>query len=1062
MREIFDTIEVSALSPNISVESLDNAVNNVRARAANSVESMETMLDIMWLFLLDDAVDGDTLVDLNSRSIALQKYFFKEKFAFSHPKVFTNFGEQVKFTYEAPKYVGFQRYHFGCSVNDYSIHGICIVSTGKSLSKSLFNYNLINLTLGKNNQSNGHSICNITTELFYFISAYDISAIACFKNILKYCRLDQSCGLKFMLYFPCMFDSFFGFININVLNIQNIYNHVKVLEMKGDLHAIALKSIEKAFVALMLTKHENTALFLYEHLLKNKMCIIDKNVQIVLCTALKRLMHRSKFNIFYQDRYYDEINDDKAISLVTLIGEYIARDIVLLIEVVRLLKRILLHVNVKNLGGLIERDRQKLKVMVVLHCISPTLAYFGYNPTLYGEIWKILNYLPTSCRLQMYSRWDQSWCPQKNKELVRLKTNKLLRRLSHENSKSIGKQLAKLSLLSPFDVLSMGVEQIEVYNNMIVPVVDAMKYLSNFCYDVLLFTIIQKLSLQRSKLKDDGQNISAWLTSLSLFCGNLGRKYSFINFEPIFHYILNSICDDQYLNLLVLKELIACMTGKEIVKDLSESQVETLSSGGEIKRVLGAKREKNDKKHRPKGITHLRNILENQHTATSFVLPFLVVIAQCQQNVIYRVKSESLKLIGQLHDSCREMMMLYMEFLHSAYSDVEYCDMMPDMLKLSENYFLDFLNILFIYRHVFQCNKSIFIKELQADTIVLRSSPRDKTWKELCDVFQKIQGGHSKVPSGLYATFWTFTLGDFYFPKERYEMEISKASKFSLLEDKRMPSLGSLENREHGKFPHSSILCTLNEELELLQKNIMSSRMCLNTQTKRFRENKTDSNSSTSDIASFLQNCLLPRCVYSCADAIYSFRFIVELCELEEQPYDFVQICDELFHNLSGLLFLCTESEGSEFARFFAEILKVLHESVGQNIRSKILNMMKHSSDENEVFRSIVKRYYGWQQGMGKSLINGFRSHDYMELRNSLTLSTKVLQYFPIIHRVGNGMVKEGECILDSDTRSDIRTVAFRYHALVRQKRTNWIGDDNFISSRYKSFLDSTRSSPNF
>ena len=1055
IKEIFDTIGELALSRNISIKSLDDVVN--RARATHSGASIEIFLDIVWLLLLDDSLENDIRVDLNTHFGFVQEYFFKERYAFFYPKAIANFDKHVRFHFGAKKYVTFHRYHFGCATNDYSIHGIYIFSAKKCLFKSFLN-NLINITLGRNDESNGLSICNITIEYLYFISAYEYSVVVYFKNILKYCRLDQSCGFKFLLVFPCMFDSLFGFINMNALSAANIYNHIKILETKNSLHAVALASILKAFVALMLTKHENTALFLYEHLLKKKMCAKDKNVQIVLCLALKRLMQRSKFNIFEQCIYYDMVYYDKVVFLVMLIGEYIARDSVLLIEVVRLLKRILLCGYAKNSGELIERDRQKLKVMTVLHYISPTVTHLGYNSTFYGEIWQILNCLPTSCRFQMYSRWDKSLCPLKSKELVRLKTNKLLRRLSRENSKTVGKQLAKLSAMSPFDVLSLVVEQIEVYNNMIVPMVDALKYLSNFCYDVLLFTIIQKLSLQRPKLKDDGQNISTWLTALSLFCGNLGRKYSFINFEPIFHYIINSICDDQYLNLLILKELITCMTGKEIVKDLSELQVEELSSGNEIKQILGVKGEKANQKFRPKGIAQLRNILENQHTATSFVTPFLVIIAQCQQNVIYRAQSENLKLTGQLHDSCREIMILYVEFLHSAYSDVEYCNLIPDMLELSQNYFLDFLNILYIHRQVLQCNKSMFMKKLLDDNIILQCSSTNTTWKELCDIFRKIQAGHLKVPPGLYAIFWTLTLSNIYVPSERYEKEISKATKNPFFHDKNLLSQGSLDNGEHERCLHSHIVRTLKKELELHQKNIMSSRLCLNTQTKGCRKNMTDViNGDASDIViSLLQNCLLPRCVYSCADAIYSFRFILELCKQEEQLYDFIQICDELCHNLSGLLFLCTESEGSEFARFFAEILKVLDELVGQNIRSEVLNTMKHSSDENEIFRRIVKRYYGWQQEIGKSIINGLKSQDYMELRNTLIFSTKTLRYFPIIHRIGNGIVDQGESILDSDTRSDIRTVASRYHALIRHKRTNWIGDDTCISSRYKSVLDST------
>lgn len=56
---------------------------------------------------------------------------------------------------------------------------------------------------------------------------------------------------------------------------------------------------------------------------------------------------------------------------------------------------------------------------------------------------------------------------------------------------------------------------------MIVPIVDALKCLSFLAFDCLLFVLIEQLAAGREKLKDDGQNVSMWLSSLATFSGHV-------------------------------------------------------------------------------------------------------------------------------------------------------------------------------------------------------------------------------------------------------------------------------------------------------------------------------------------------------------------------------------------------------------------------------------------------------------------------------------------------------------------------------------------------------------
>ena len=60
------------------------------------------------------------------------------------------------------------------------------------------------------------------------------------------------------------------------------------------------------------------------------------------------------------------------------------------------------------------------------------------------------------------------------------------------------------------------------FENQIKPVVDSFRYLSQLAYDVLVFTMIDRLGRtegRNAKLKDDGQSIAKWFDNLAKFCG---------------------------------------------------------------------------------------------------------------------------------------------------------------------------------------------------------------------------------------------------------------------------------------------------------------------------------------------------------------------------------------------------------------------------------------------------------------------------------------------------------------------------------------------------------------
>lgn len=82
--------------------------------------------------------------------------------------------------------------------------------------------------------------------------------------------------------------------------------------------------------------------------------------------------------------------------------------------------------------------------------------------------------------------------------------------------------------------------QIQLYDNLIGPVVDSLKYLTSLSYDVLAYCLVECLTRERDRLKLTGTSISQWLQSLSSFCGAIFKKYN-IELSGLLQYVANQL-----------------------------------------------------------------------------------------------------------------------------------------------------------------------------------------------------------------------------------------------------------------------------------------------------------------------------------------------------------------------------------------------------------------------------------------------------------------------------------------------------------------------------------------
>lgn len=141
--------------------------------------------------------------------------------------------------------------------------------------------------------------------------------------------------------------------------------------------------------------------------------------------------------------------------------------------------------------------------------LIPSLSLFPSNPSINSELWSVLCLLPYQIRYVFYDFWRK---PGLEKAALRgfqtvkkplmqvqsevttaISTRYLLRRMSKDNIRDMGKQISKVSHNNPLVVFTLILNQIESYDNFISLIVDAFKFVGVLSLDVLGYCLLLSL-----------------------------------------------------------------------------------------------------------------------------------------------------------------------------------------------------------------------------------------------------------------------------------------------------------------------------------------------------------------------------------------------------------------------------------------------------------------------------------------------------------------------------------------------------------------------------------------
>lgn len=784
-------------------------------------------------------------------------------------------------------------------------------------------------------------------------------------------------------------------------------------------------------------------------------------------------------------------------QMLATVGPHLYRDTLLVQKVCRVLKGYYLCAielasnsdgdsnNMVNGGAQNPRlhlKEARLRVEEALgSCLLPSLQLIPANPAIGQEVWEVLNLLPYEVRYRLYGEWEKD--DERNpmilaaKQTAKLDTRRLLKRLAKENLKQLGRMVAKLAHANPMTVLRTIVHQIEAYKDMITPVVDAFKYLTQLEYDILEYVVIERLAQGgRDKLKEDGLNLSDWLQSLASFWGHLCKKYPSMELRGLFQYLVNQLKKGVGTELVLLEELVQQMANVQFTENLTEEQLDAMAGSETLRYQATSFGVTRNNKALIKSTNRLRDSLLPKDEP-KLAIPLLLLIAQHRSLVVINADAPYIKMVSEQFDRVHGTLLQYVDFLYSAVTPAtSYALLIPSLDDLVHHYHLDPEVAFLIYRPVmrlFKCQGSsdafwpldgsdsahTSITNTESETeepskIVLNLGPSCKTimWSDLLNTVKTMlptKAWNSLSPD-LYVTFWGLTLYDLYVPRNRYEAEITKQhAALKALEELSDNSSSAIAKRKKDKERIQEALDRLTNELHQHEDHVASVRRRLSHEKDKWLSSCPDTLKINME---FLQRCIFPRCIFSMPDAVYCAMFVHTLHSLGTPFFNTVNHIDVLIcKTLQPMICCCTEYEVGRLGRFLFETLKIAyHWKSDESIYERECGNMpgfavyyRYPNSQRVTYGQFIKVHWKWSQRITRLLVQCLESTEYMEIRNALIMLTKISSVFPVTRKSGINLEKRVAKI-KSDEREDLKVLATGVAAALAARKSSWVTDEEF------------------
>jgi len=274
----------------------------------------------------------------------------------------------------------------------------------------------------------------------------------------------------------------------------------------------------------------------------------------------------------------------KIARVCKIVGPAIGKNVLVYTKLCRLFRHYLDHPSTENHNAIYE-----VLVYICTQILLPAISLVKSNPGVIANLWNIIQDFDFSIRIQAYEEWFTFFIYSNSTLLLEgfntiKQATPWFKTVTADTVKQKGRILGNLSHNNPGLVFKLANQIIKNYSNLIEPIVNALSYCSNLSMDVIIFLTLRDLSnapyedKAKTQLVQEG-TIHDIHANFATFLGHFLRKYYTVDLTSIFSFLMNRLFQNQYLDLVILKEIISKMSGSESIEVLNQNQLQALAGG---------------------------------------------------------------------------------------------------------------------------------------------------------------------------------------------------------------------------------------------------------------------------------------------------------------------------------------------------------------------------------------------------------------------------------------------------------------------------------------------------
>eukprot|EP01083_Nonionella_stella_P242487 845818_1 len=362
------------------------------------------------------------------------------------------------------------------------------------------------------------------------------------------------------------------------------------------------------------------------------------------------------------------------------------------------------------------------------------------------------------------------------------------------------------------------------------------------------------------------------------------------------------------------------------------------------------------------GGTHLKSVVISKETQKSLkatesllktltksnlVLPLFVMIGQTISSVVRKTDIPDpiyLKYLGGQYDNLQKVFILLQEFVQWNMDVEPYIALLLSPHELCKKYHLQPAHAFHVVRPVIHHPK--FIRKCFADLVVTTSEDKSQD-----DADSKEQSSPSEMSSEfvmnklmascklmipertwtvltphLYASFWSLSLYDIMVPASLYDETVGnlrrEASQLGNTIGSLRKSSREYSDKKRALRRVTQVITDVNADHAEQKKNHVKIREELENTKINFL---LPEHRSRESMQKFFHCCILPRCVFSAADAVYCAKFIDLLHSLHTPNFGTLTFCYEMVQPIISMVCSFTSDEAMNYGHFLGKIFSMLH-----------------------------------------------------------------------------------------------------------------------------------------